>query len=72
MKTILNEIYYDVSEVARLLGLAPGTIRQYFRNKHIEGKKIGKSWFAHENAIKDYVNGENKNGKENVENDRVS
>lgn len=52
MKQIQNETYFDVSELAKYLGLTETTIRSYIHNGKIKGLKIGKSWYAKETAVK--------------------
>ena len=51
MKTIMNDKYYDVTELSNMFGLSKNTIRNYFNNGKIVAIKIGKSWFAKESDI---------------------
>ena len=56
MKIILGETFYNVAELAEMFGLSETTIRTYFNDGRIIGRKIGKSWHAKESAIKTYFN----------------
>ena len=55
MKTIMNDKYYDVTELTKMFGLSATTIRTYFKDGRISAKKIGKSWHATESDIKNYL-----------------
>lgn len=55
MKIIMNEKFYDVAELSKMFGLSENTIRTYFKNGTITAKKIGKSWYAKETAINEYL-----------------
>lgn len=52
----MNEKYYDVKELSQIFGLSVATIRSYFKTGKITALKIGKSWYAMESSIKDYLN----------------
>lgn len=55
MKTIMNDNYYDVAELAIMFGLSVTTIRSYFKDGRIKAMKLGKSWHAKEIDIKDFL-----------------
>ena len=55
MKEILEKTYYDVSDLAKMLGLTDVTIRRHFKSGKIKGKKIGKEWHASESAVKEFI-----------------
>jgi excisionase family DNA binding protein len=59
MKTIMNENYYDANEISSLLGLSLITVRKYVRNRKINAVKIGKSWYAKETDLKEYLKSNN-------------
>ncbi|MBP1970993.1 excisionase family DNA binding protein [Virgibacillus natechei] len=40
-----------VEEAARILGLSPGTIKNYCASGKIEAKKIGKTWVIDKNKL---------------------
>lgn len=58
MKTIMDENYFDVSELSKMFGLSENTVRNYLKAGKITARKIGKSWFAKETAIKEYLSKE--------------
>lgn len=48
---------YSVEELSLLLGVSDNTIRRYFRDGILKGKKLGRRWYATETAIQDYFRG---------------
>lgn len=61
------EKQYKVSEVAKVLGLTPYTVRQYLNNGTLQGYKLNTettaknaSWRVSESALKTYL--ESKHG----------
>lgn len=56
MKIIMENNYYDVTELSQMFGLSASTMRSYFKEGRISAIKIGKSWHATENDIKDFLN----------------
>ena len=40
----MQETYYSVEQISRLLGMHPKTIQRYIREGRLHASKIGKSW----------------------------
>lgn len=40
----MNEIYYNVEQIAQMLNIHPKTIQRYIREGKLHATKIGKSW----------------------------
>ncbi|MGB4587740.1 MAG: helix-turn-helix domain-containing protein [Clostridiaceae bacterium] len=40
----MNEIYYNVEQIAKMLNIHPKTIQRYIREGKLHATKIGKSW----------------------------
>lgn len=56
MKAILNENYYDVDDVAKMLGITIIPARKLFQHKKISGViKIGRSYHVSETNFKNYL-----------------
>lgn len=49
---------YNVREVAEMLESTEATIRLYFRNGNLKGRKINGKWHVTEDNLKQYINGE--------------
>lgn len=56
-KHIAGETLYTIPELQELLGLSDRTLRQYFREGQLKGRKIGKSWHITEQALQQYLRG---------------
>lgn len=65
MKRILNQDYYEIQELAELLGLKPFTVRKYFHDGIIKGFKLGKTWHATGEALQAFLS--NLENRENEE-----
>lgn len=52
----MNDNYYNVTELSEMFGLSETTIRTYCKEGKINAMKIGKSWYAKESDIKEYLN----------------
>jgi excisionase family DNA binding protein len=53
-KKIGSLTLYSVDDLHELLGLSKMTIRAYFRDGKLKGKKLGVQWYITEEAIRDY------------------
>lgn len=53
-KKIGSLTLYSVDDLHELLGLSKMTIRAYFREGKLKGKKLGVQWYITEDAIRDY------------------
>lgn len=40
----MDSVYYNVEQIAQMLGIHPKTIQRYIREGKLAGSKIGKSW----------------------------
>jgi len=56
-KHIAGETLYTVPELQKLLGLSDRSIRRYFREGRLKGRKIGRSWHITERALQDFLRG---------------
>lgn len=56
MKTIMNQRFYESSEIASMLSLSIATVRRYLSAKKIKGTKIGKTWHVREKDLKAFLN----------------
>lgn len=54
-KTIAGVTLYDVSDIASALDLSEETVREYFRNETLTGRKIGSKWFITEPNLKSFL-----------------
>jgi len=50
--------YYSVEEISRILDLHPKTVRRFIREGKIKAKKIGRAWKIHQDDFKEYAHGE--------------
>jgi len=53
-KKIGSLTLYSVDDLHELLGLSKMTIRAYFREGKLRGKKLGVQWYVTEEAIREY------------------
>lgn len=49
---------YNVKEVAEMLESTEATIRVYFRDGTLKGRKITGKWYVTEENLKQYIDGE--------------
>jgi predicted transcriptional regulator len=49
--------FYDVLNVAKILDITPGVVRQYLREKRIKAVKIGSKWWVSEKSINAFLGG---------------
>ncbi len=52
---VKNVILYNVKDLADVLGIAEGTVRKYFREGKIKGRKLARSWYVTEENLKQYL-----------------
>jgi len=60
MKQIGDIKFYDVQEIAKIFDMTPQSIRKFLKEGRIKGRKVGTRWYVTEEAIRDYLMGENK------------
>ena len=59
MPLIVNDIkLYDVKEVAEMLKSTEATIRVYFREGTLKGRKINGRWRVSEDNLNRFINGD--------------
>ena len=59
MPLIVNDIkLYDVKEVAEMLKSTEATIRVYFREGTLKGRKINGKWRVSEDNLNRFINGD--------------
>ena len=51
---------YDVQEIARIFDMTPQSVRKYFKEGRIKARKVGTRWYVTEEAIREFLMGENK------------
>ncbi len=54
-KKIAGITMYDSKELSKLIGLTEQSIRNYFRNGVLKGKKIGNKWYMSNVALREYL-----------------
>lgn len=56
-----NELrVYTVMELVKLFHLTPQSVRKYLKEGRIKGQKVGTKWLVSEEAIREFLMGENK------------
>lgn len=45
---------YDVEDLVKKFGIHRMTVRRYFRNGKLKGRKIGRKWYVAEDVLHDY------------------
>ena len=75
LKKIVEEgkvmaLFYDIEDVARLLGVSIRTVRYWIQTKQLKASKLGKRWKIDHDDLADFVNSRQniKEGKETTEN----
>ncbi len=53
----MNEIYYSVDDVARLLKLHEKTVQRYIREGRLQANKVGKAWRINGHDLSQFVEG---------------
>lgn len=56
-KEIAGETLYTIPELQEMLGLSDRSLRQYFREGRLKGRKIGKAWHITEKHLKEFLRG---------------
>jgi excisionase family DNA binding protein len=51
-----------IPEAARVLGLAPSTLRHQIRNRKLRARKMGRGWYVTAEEVERYAQ-ENRKGK---------
>ena len=54
-----NLVVYTVADLSKLLNTTPQTVRRYINEGRIQGRKIGRQWLVDEEAVKDFLRGDN-------------
>lgn len=52
-------VIYTVPELCELLNMTPQSVRKYLNEGKIRGTKAGGKWLVDEEAIKEFLRGEN-------------
>ena len=63
-KKIGSLTLYSVDDLHELLGLSKMTIRAYFREGKLKGKKLGVQWYITEEAIREYFDQPEESAKQ--------
>lgn len=53
-----NLVVYTVPDLCKLLNTTPQTVRKYINEGKIRGRKVGRQWLVDEDAVKEYLRGE--------------
>ena len=53
-----NLVVYTVPDLCKLLNTTPQTVRKYINEGRIRGRKVGRQWLVDEDAVKEYLRGE--------------
>ena len=54
-----NLVIYTVADLSKLLNTTPQTVRKYINEGKIKGNKIGRQWLVNEEAVKEFLEGDN-------------
>jgi len=46
---------YSIKELSDILGISSNTLRVYFRQGKLKGRKIARSWYVSEEELKRYL-----------------
>jgi excisionase family DNA binding protein len=52
MVTLGKDRFYDVQELTKKLGFSPSKITRSIQNGTLAGKKVGRKYYVHEDAVK--------------------
>jgi excisionase family DNA binding protein len=67
----VQEKWYSIEELAQILKLNQGSIRQLVRSGKLESVKFGRTIRIPESSFQDYVNCNQKSTKDNSNNDKT-
>ena len=54
---------YDVQEIAKAFDMTPQSVRKYLKEGRIKARKVGTRWYATEEAIREFLLGEQTEDK---------
>ena len=66
----MEQKFYSVGEIARILGLHPKTVQRFIREGKLKARKIGRAWRVSRAGFVEYAHGELK--QENVPESRFN
>jgi excisionase family DNA binding protein len=46
---------YDVPELSEMLKVSEKAVRSYLITGRLEGRKVGKRWLVHEDAVREFL-----------------
>lgn len=52
---MLKITFYDIKQVAKILGISTRTVHTYIKDEKIKAKKIGGKWKIKEDDLKEYL-----------------
>ena len=54
----MEQKFYSVGEIARILGLHPKTVQRFIREGKLKARKIGRAWRVSRAGFVEYAHGE--------------
>ena len=63
MKQFGDIKFYDVQEIARIFDMTPQSVRKYFKEGRIKARKVGTRWYVTEEAMREFLLGEQTEDK---------
>jgi len=54
---------YDVQEIAKIFDMTPQSVRKFFKTGRIKARKVGTRWYVTEEAIREFLLGEQAEDK---------
>lgn len=54
---------YDVQEIAKIFDMTPQSIRKFLKEGRIKGRKFGTRWYVTEEAMRNFLMGEDNDSK---------
>jgi len=58
VKQIGDTKLYSIKDLSKSLGLTERTIREWFRQRRLNGVKLGKEWYISDENLKRFLNAE--------------
>ncbi len=46
---------YDVPQLSEMLKVSKKAVRSYLISGHLKGRKVGKRWLFHEDAVREFL-----------------